>query len=157
MDEMVAGGEIRDPVLELIGVEVVDCGQVWRGAVESQLGLFLDASTQAVTMPSLLPAPEELASGLAERVEGADHDEVADRARADGGSSKSVEEIVEGGVGSMGALVHDRFAAILAEVADVVEADPHGVGHRLNRLAGGFAGIWLRQAMRKGGSPPFNR
>src|SRR6202011_593407 len=111
-----------------------DGGQVGSRAVETQRGLFLDPSAQAVTMPSLLPAPEELAAGLGERIEGTDHDEVANRARPNGGAAKSVEEIVEGRVRSVGTLIDDCFAAVLSQVPHVVEADAHGVGQGLNRL-----------------------
>src|SRR6202166_5292856 len=134
MDEVVAGRKVRDAVLELVGVEGVDVGEGGRGAVEAQLGLLLDALAQALAVPPLLPAPEELAARLAKRVEGADHDEGADRARADRRAAQPVEEIVEGGVWAVGTLRDDRLAAFLAEVADVVEADAHGVGHGLDRL-----------------------
>src|SRR5438067_4597262 len=79
MDEVVAGREVGDAVLELVGVEVVDVGEGGGGAVESQLGLLVDASAQALAVPSLLPAPQQLPARLAERVERADHGKVAYR------------------------------------------------------------------------------
>ena len=61
-------------------------------------------------------------------VEGADHDQVADGTRADWASAQPVEEVVEGPVGPAPApFFDDRFASVLAEVADVVEADAHCV------------------------------
>src|SRR5258706_16328864 len=78
-------------------------------------------------MPPLLPAPQELAPGLAERVEGADHDEVAHRTRTDGAAAKAVDEIVERPVGAAPALDDDGLASVLAEVAHVVEPDAHRV------------------------------
>src|ERR1700681_4400874 len=98
---------------------------------------MLDAFAQAMALPALLPGPEELAARLAEGVEGADHDEVADGAGADEGAAEPVEKIVERGVGAVCTLVDDRLAALLAEVADVVKTNAHGVGHGLNRQAGG--------------------
>ena len=95
--------------------------------------VLITGALTGMAVPSLLPAPEQLAPRLAECVEGADHDEVADRARAHGRAAQPVEKIVEGGVRAVGALIDDRLAPVLAEVADVVEADTHGVGHRLNR------------------------
>src|ERR1700719_3179909 len=121
MDEVVAGREVRDAVLELVGVKGVDVGEGGRGAVEAQLGLLLDALAQALPVPPFLTAPEELAARLAERVKSADHDEVAHRARADRGAAKPVEEIVEGREGTVSALVDDRLATFLPQVADVVE------------------------------------
>ena len=56
-------------------------------------GRILGSGPGAV--PALLPAPEQLASRPAERVEGADHDEVADRARAHRAATQAIDEIVE--------------------------------------------------------------
>jgi len=80
------------------------------------------------TVPSLLPAPEERAARIAEGVEGADHDEVADRARADGAAAEAAEEVIEGKKRAAALAVgDDRLAPLFAEVANVVEADAHGV------------------------------
>ena len=127
MDEVVAGREVGDAVLELVDVEVVERGQVGGGAVEPQLGLGLDAAPQAAAVPALLPAPQELAPGLAEGVEGADHHEVAHRAGADGAAAQAVDEVVEGFVGAVLAFGDDGLASVLAQVAHVVEPDAHGV------------------------------
>src|SRR5260370_10275788 len=81
-----------------------------------------------MAVPALLPAPQQLSARLPEPVEGAHHDEVAHSAGADGAAPKAVDEIVEGGVDATGAFGDDRLATILAEVADVVEADAHAVG-----------------------------
>src|SRR5262245_38157782 len=43
MDEVVAGREVGDAVLELVGVEVVDARQLGRGGVEAELGLPVDS------------------------------------------------------------------------------------------------------------------
>src|SRR5207248_9132217 len=96
VDEVVAGREVGDAVLELIGVEVVDVGEGGGGAVESKLRLLGDAAAKALAVPSLLPAPQQLAAGFAERVERADHGEVAHGAWTDGSAAEAVEEIVEG-------------------------------------------------------------
>ena len=102
-------------------------------------------------MPSLLPAPQELAPGLAEGVEGADHHEVAHGAGADGAAAQAVDEVVEGYVGAARAFGDDRFAAVLAEVAHVVEADAHGVlGLNRQGSIGLEIAIRLRQACRLG-------
>src|SRR5438067_8148230 len=84
VDEVVAGREVGDAVLELVGVEVVDVGEGGGGAVESKLRLLGDATAQALAVPSLLPAPQQLAAWLAQRVERADHGKVAHGARTDG-------------------------------------------------------------------------
>ena len=64
---------------------------------------------------------------MAESVEGADHDEVADRARTNCAAAEAAEEIIEGPVGpAVVTLGHDRLATFLPEVADVVKADAHG-------------------------------
>src|SRR5258708_20159863 len=81
-----------------------------------------------MAVPALLPAPQQLSARLPEPVEGAHHDEVAHSAGADGAAPKTVDEIIEGGIGATGAFGDDRLAPILAEVADVVEADAHAVG-----------------------------
>jgi len=53
---------------------------------------------------------------------------VADGAWADGAAAEAGEKIVEGAICSAPlALLDDRLAPVLAEVADVVEADPHRV------------------------------
>src|SRR6266849_6998249 len=147
MDEVVAGRKIGDAVLELVDVEVVELGQARRDGFELEFRLRFDAASQSVAVPSLLPAPEQLAAWPAEPVEGADHDEVANGVGADGATAESVEEIVEGGEGAgPGAFGDDRVASVLAEVAHVVEADAHGVG-LLNRQGCQVFGIhipWLQ-------------
>src|SRR5712691_11919211 len=81
-----------------------------------------------MAVPSLVPAPEEFPSRPAEPIEGADHYEVAHCTGANGAAAEAVDEIVEGGVGAgVGAFVDDRLAAVVAEVAHVVEADTHPV------------------------------
>src|SRR5882672_5466520 len=80
-----------------------------------------------MAVPSFLPAPQELAPGLPECVEGADHHEVAHSARADGPAAQAVDEVVERFVGAALALGNDCLAALLAEVAQVVEAYAHRV------------------------------
>src|SRR5260221_13684065 len=81
-----------------------------------------------MALPALLPTPQQLSTWLPEVIEGAHHEEVAHGAGADGAAAKAVDEIVEGGIGAAGAFGDDRLAPILAEVADVVEADSHAVG-----------------------------
>src|SRR5713226_7637642 len=100
MDEVVAGRKIGDAVLELVDVEVVELGQAGRDGFELEFRLRLDAAPQSVAVPSLLPAPEQLAAWPPEPVEGADHDEVAHGVGADGAAAQAVEEIVERGVGA---------------------------------------------------------
>src|SRR2546421_10169577 len=81
-----------------------------------------------MAMPALLPAPQKIAPLLSEVVEGAGHDQVAEGTWADWASAQPVEEVVEGPVGPAPApFFDDRFASVLAEGADVVEADAHGV------------------------------
>ncbi len=80
-------------------------------------------------MPTLLPSPRELSARLAERVEGAHHGEVADGSRSDRPATQPSEEVVERAIGATSAaLVDDRLATFLAQVADVVEADAHREG-----------------------------
>src|SRR4029077_3928512 len=129
MDEVVAGREIGDAVLELVDVEIVELGKAGRYRFQLQLRLRLDAAPQHAAVPSLLPAPQQLAAWPAEPVERADHDEVADGMRADGAAAEAVEEIVKRGVGAAAdALGDDGLASILTEVADIVEADSHRPG-----------------------------
>src|SRR5436305_7810815 len=119
-----AGREVGDAVLELVGVELVDGRQRGRGGAEAELGLRLDSLAEAAAVPPLLPAPEQLAAGPAEAVERADHDEVAHGFGADRAAAKAIEEVVERGEGAVAiALGDDGVPAGLAEVADVVEAD----------------------------------
>src|SRR6266700_6874926 len=96
----------------------------------------MDSLAQAPAVPSLLPAPKQIAPGPAETVEGAHHHEVAHGAGADGAAEKAIEKSVEGGVGAATlAFGDDGLASVLAEVADVVEPDAHAVG--LNNLGCG--------------------
>src|SRR4029077_5878805 len=95
--------------------------------VQPQLRLGGYATPEAVAVPSLLPAPQQLAPGLTEGVETADHHEVAHGAGANGPAAQAVEEIVERLEWAALAFGDDRFATVLAEVADIVEPDTHGV------------------------------
>ena len=89
--------------------------------------MFVDAAPESFAVPPLLPAPQQLATGLSEPVEGADHDEVADRTRTDRSAAEPAQVIIESSVRSAAiALADNRFAALLAEIADVVEPDTHG-------------------------------
>src|SRR5207244_1608037 len=86
---------------------------------------------QALAVPSLLPAPQQLPARLAQRVERADHGKVAHGAWTDGPTAEAAEEIVEGLVETAPvAFLDDGLAAFLAQVADIVEADAHGIGSR---------------------------
>src|SRR2546425_6739052 len=126
VDEVVAGRQVGDPVLELVGVEGVDRRQCRRGSVEAQLGLLVDASPQAFAVPPFLPAPQQLAPRLAESVEGPDHDQVADGARADRSTTQPAQVIIESRVWPAPVtLVDDRLPTLLAEVAHVIESDAH--------------------------------
>src|SRR5438552_7696339 len=139
VDEVVAGREIGDPVLELVGVEIVDVRQGGRGPIESQLGLFVDAAPETFAVPPFLPSPEQLATRLLEAVKGPHHDQVADRLWTDRTAAKAAEKVVEGFVGSLvGAFVDDRLATLFTEVADVVETDAHGIASSAPP-PGGFA------------------
>ena len=95
---MVAGGEVGDPVLELVGVEVVDVGEGGGFGCGAELRLHGDPFAQAVAMPALLPTPEKITTRLSELVEGADHDHVPDRTRSNRSSTQPVEKVVEGRV-----------------------------------------------------------
>ena len=101
-------------------------GESGRCAGKAELRLLVDPAAEAFAVPSLLPSPGELAPWPAQGVESADHDQVADGTRTDRPATQAAQEIVEGSVWTIGiALVDDRLATVLAQVADVVEADPH--------------------------------
>src|SRR6266508_5192586 len=137
VDQVVAGREIRDPVLELVGVELIDVGKRGRSAGKTELCLLVDPAAEAFAVPSLLPSPGELAPWLAEGVEGADHDQVADRTGTDRPTTQPAQEIVERPVWTFGvAFLDDRLATLLTQVADIVEADPHRVLARFAASAG---------------------
>src|SRR5207245_8718819 len=82
-----------------------------------------------MAVPSLLPAPEQLAPRSTEPVERAHHHEVSHGARTDPTASEAIDEVVERGVGPVVLpFLDDGLATFFAEVADVVEADAHGMG-----------------------------
>src|ERR1700730_2429904 len=90
-----------------------------------------------MAVPTLLPAPQKLTPRPAEPVERAHHHEVANGSGTDRSAAEAVDEVVEGGVRAvLFSFLDDALATFLAEVADVVEADAHGVGV-LNRQGWG--------------------